>query len=450
MAQILMVLWGIRGRNMAALTLGRRLAEAGHTVTVASTEDLDDLAAHARLPFHRWPDVVSRQRSWRDSTAVAGFVPDALSALRALSNRRDQLVDHEALATVRSGLRALAPDLVLCDIELPQFTIVAAADGFPVAQLHRAPDLAKHPGVPPIHTPLVPTPVGDATRFRIEWAWVKRRAANLWHAVSRSLRSLGTDRAAALARLAGMVDYDLRHEVTKLQWLRPFTFRRVPVLLMQVRDFDFPRPPESTARYLGPLIDPGRERPAGPEEQAALVKFLAVSGPVVLCAFGAYYPHDDRSLFRAVIDMARERPGVRFVLGLGDRFAVSEAGVLPDNVLVLRWVPQLAVLSRADAAIVHGGASTVLECIHHGVPMVVLPFDMNDQQGNAARVAYHRIGLVRERARATPESLGRALDVVLGDREIRERCARLGEVSRRCEEEGQAVREVEALLAELS
>ncbi len=170
MAQILMVLWGIRGRNMAALTLGRRLAEAGHTVTVASTEDLGELTAHACLPFHRWPDVLSRAQPWRKRPGLAGVIPDTLSALGTLSARRDALVDQEALTSVRGELRALGPDLVLCDIELPQFTIVAATEGFPVAHLHRAPDLAKYPGVPPIHTGLVPTPVGNATRLRIEWA----------------------------------------------------------------------------------------------------------------------------------------------------------------------------------------------------------------------------------------------------------------------------------------
>ena len=42
--------------------------------------------------------------------------------------------------------------------------------------------------------------------------------------------------------------------------------------------------------------------------------------------------------------------------------------------------------------ITHGGLGTIKECILLGVPMVVFPL-MRDQPFNAARVAYHGIGL---------------------------------------------------------
>jgi len=444
MAGILIVLWKIRGRNRAALTLGRRLADAGHAVTVASTEDLEPLTREAGLPFRRWPVPVPPPKPWRRPDS--GVFRDLGHGLRNLTSRRAAGVDERAVAQVQGELRALAPDSVLCDVELPEFILLATAAGFPVAQLHRAPDLTRHGNVPPIHTPLVPAPVGDASAFRIRRAWARYHVTNFLQRLRKKGRFLGADRAAALARLARGIGYDLKRHTTRREWMRPFAFRDVPVLLMQLREFDFPRPPRPDCHHLGTLVDPERERGLAPEARAALERFLEPDGPVVACAFGAYYPHDDRDMFRRVVEVARARPGLRFVVGAGGRFEAEAFGDLPANVLAMRWIPQLRVLSRARAAIVHGGASSIMECVHFGVPMVVLPFDMNDQQGNAARVAYHRLGRVCQRDRATPEVIRQCLDQALDDDALRRRCAAFAAVARRYETEGRAVRAVEALL----
>lgn len=43
--------------------------------------------------------------------------------------------------------------------------------------------------------------------------------------------------------------------------------------------------------------------------------------------------------------------------------------------------------------ITHGGFNTVKECIFFGVPMVVFPLSGYDWTGDAARVAYHGLGV---------------------------------------------------------
>ncbi|MEM1410862.1 MAG: hypothetical protein AAGH19_00785, partial [Pseudomonadota bacterium] len=150
MARILMVLWRSRSRNMAALTLGRRLVIEGHEVTVASPEDIGELVEASQLPYHAWRSVIAPVQPWRTRNGMLSLPLDLAKALSTWRARRRALVDASALKQAREALEALRPDLVLCDIELPQFTIVVSAAGFRVVQIDRSADLTQAEGVPPI------------------------------------------------------------------------------------------------------------------------------------------------------------------------------------------------------------------------------------------------------------------------------------------------------------
>ncbi|MEU0885351.1 macrolide family glycosyltransferase [Lentzea sp. NPDC005914] len=56
-------------------------------------------------------------------------------------------------------------------------------------------------------------------------------------------------------------------------------------------------------------------------------------------------------------------------------------------------VPQLAVMEHASVFVTHGGLSGVMEALHHGVPMIVVP-RMTDQKLNGQRVEELGLGVV--------------------------------------------------------
>ena len=66
------------------------------------------------------------------------------------------------------------------------------------------------------------------------------------------------------------------------------------------------------------------------------------------------------------------------------------------NVEVHEEVPQLAVLEHAGVFITHGGLGGVMEALHHGVPMIVVP-RMTDQRFNGQRVEELGLGVVLDR-----------------------------------------------------
>ncbi|WP_112266304.1 macrolide family glycosyltransferase [Lentzea terrae] len=63
------------------------------------------------------------------------------------------------------------------------------------------------------------------------------------------------------------------------------------------------------------------------------------------------------------------------------------------NVEVHDNVPQLAVLQHAGVFITHGGLAGVMEALHHGVPMIVVP-RMTDQRLNGQRVEELGLGVL--------------------------------------------------------
>jgi MGT family glycosyltransferase len=63
------------------------------------------------------------------------------------------------------------------------------------------------------------------------------------------------------------------------------------------------------------------------------------------------------------------------------------------NVEAHEDVPQLAVLEHASVFVTHGGLSGVMEALHHGVPMIVVP-RMTDQKLNGQRVEELGLGVV--------------------------------------------------------
>jgi MGT family glycosyltransferase len=91
-------------------------------------------------------------------------------------------------------------------------------------------------------------------------------------------------------------------------------------------------------------------------------------------------------------------------------------GVPPArNVEVHDVIPQLRVLRHASVFVTNGGMAGVMEALHHGVPMIVVP-RMTDQRLNGQRVEELGLGVVLDTA--TPEGLRSLVDQLTSDSAI--------------------------------
>jgi len=116
---------------------------------------------------------------------------------------------------------------------------------------------------------------------------------------------------------------------------------------------------------------------------------------------------------------ANEDKDWHVVLAMDSEFQKENPGVIPSNVSLYKWAPQIQVLSKSSLAITHGGLGTVKECIFCGVPMIVLPM-VNDQFNNAKYIKHHNLGIEMDVHTLAAKELETAIRHLLSSSTIRE------------------------------
>jgi MGT family glycosyltransferase len=158
--------------------------------------------------------------------------------------------------------------------------------------------------------------------------------------------------------------------------------------------------------YVGPCTD-GRVEPTGDFPFAR----LRADAFKVYVSLGTVFngsPSHFLALIRGIAG-----PGVQVVVSAGASYEALK-DLASDDILVFRRVPQLAVLRAVDAVVTHGGNNTVNESLAAGRPLLVLPIG-GEQEANARRVEAIGAGIALDRARLSPEHVGRAFARLRGD-----------------------------------
>nr|WP_145486893.1 MULTISPECIES: macrolide family glycosyltransferase [Streptomyces] len=176
-----------------------------------------------------------------------------------------------------------------------------------------------------------------------------------------------------------------------------------------------------TVTYVGPCFDqatPATEewaRPAGAEK-------------VLLVSLGSAFTRQPE-FYRQCLAAYGNLPGWHVVLQIGKYTDPHELGTIPPHVEVHSWVPQRAILDRADAFVTHAGMGGCGEGLLAGVPMIAVP-QAAEQFMNADRLV--ELGVARriDTADATADALRAALLDLVGDPEVARRSARLSAEAR--------------------
>ena len=95
-----------------------------------------------------------------------------------------------------------------------------------------------------------------------------------------------------------------------------------------------------------------------------------------------------RTVFKAFSDYPAQ-----FILSIGRLTDIHDLGPVPDNFIVQSSVPQLELLQKVDLFITHGGMNSVNEGLNFGVPLVLVPQQI-EQAFNGRQVARQGAGIV--------------------------------------------------------
>ena len=196
-------------------------------------------------------------------------------------------------------------------------------------------------------------------------------------------------------------------------------------IVTALRAFDVGAPAApASAVYVGPVI---------PAVAAASV---ATSPAVVLVSLSTTYIQGQREVLQRLVDALAERP-VQVIVTTGPAADPAELRV-PPNAEVHRYVPHRELMPRASLVVGHGGHSTTMLALAHGLPVLVLPLNpLFDQPELARIVASHGAGLTLSR-NARPRHLLDAVDDLLSDGTYRVRAERIGTQLRALDPSGDA------------
>jgi len=388
--QFILVTFGSAGDLFPFLWMSRALRARGHRVDLLGPAQHAQFVEAAGLTFHGLPAnpaVLDHPDLWHPTRGLAVVWEATRPAMAHLP---------ELVAALATDKRCV---LVVHPLALPEADLCRlAAPGMKIATTYLAPA-----NLPTVHDPLLLGP------WRVP-RWVPHGARRfLW----RSLAARFIDPVALPSLNAARHQYGLAPVRRLIEYVPA-----VADLSLALFPDWFAAPPPDWPQPLCqagfPLYDPDPD--AAPS--AELRTFLAAgTAPVV------FTPGTGNRQARAYFDAAALAVGA---LGLRAIFLTPYRDqlppILPPGVCWQEYVPLKALLPHVAALVHHGGIGTTAEAMRAGRPQLVVPL-AHDQFDNAARVEALGVGAGLHASRVTPERMVAALQRVVGNAAMQERCA---------------------------
>jgi zeaxanthin glucosyltransferase len=357
MAKIALVCPPLPGHLNPMFALGRALQRRGHSAIFFHIPAIGDAVRAQGLGFEPIGGIeTDRLAASIAEMAVARGLRSLKFAVECARKTAELLCGELPAAFQKAQV-----DLVLADQNEPAAASVAEHLGLKYISVCPSLPLNREPNIPP---PFVPW----TSYWPGAWGRLRNRVAY---------------------RLSDLLIAPINRTLNRYRrsWgLRPIsepdeTFSPWAQLSQMVRELDFPRRElPKTFHYVGPFLD--AEAPAVP------FPFEQLNGkPLIYASIGTL--QDPNSRHFHVIAEACAGLDAQLVIATGRDTALQG---LAGSPLVVKYAPQLELLSRARLTITHAGMNTVMQSLAFGVPMVALPIT-HDQPAIAARVAWSGAGM---------------------------------------------------------
>ncbi|MEU8516405.1 glycosyltransferase [Kitasatospora sp. NPDC048722] len=397
--------------------LGASLARHGARVDFACTRAFNDLATRSGLGFvelavtrnanHGVAETTrqdhseaQRLREFLDATFDG---PTATLLTQARHRSDDMLAEPDRVLRDLAALDAqLHPDWYLVDQLSYSATLALHCLGLPYATFC--------PGHPSY------LPASPDAHFGLPYAW-----PDILRPAPADLDRLRAAVAANDAAFTAAFKATARHHAPG----RPEPDRAFTLCSPHVVVFNYPRlpwlPPAPSgpkALYAGHLLPHDGHEPLDDCWQAVLARLTAGGRPLVLVALGTFLSARHDVLATATAGILRHTPA-SVIVAAGNRVTdVTSHPLLhdaaPERLHVAPAIPQQELLPHAAVMVHHGGNNSFTECLHAGVPALVLPFS-SDQFAIAHDAERAALGHCLDPNTLTPESAGSAIaDLLAG------------------------------------
>jgi len=427
MAKIICVTTGLTGILNASFELVDRLDKAGHEVIYASPRKIREKVVAQGITFFQLPEI---------NLTAEPELPVFKGKFRKLARLKYKYQHAEKRQSAALNkidpkkfsnfLEEVQPDLLLIDVELHEYIFKTYGKKIPMVLLSQWFSLWKRKGLPYLLTDTIPGQGwrGHSVGLAISWQQIKMQR---WFTFAKKKwMSGGTDRRSSLLALAQQENFPLEM-IRENYWPGPFTYAALPVLSMTMQELEFPHDLRPGLYYLGAMIRENRvESPLDISEAEKLSTVLqykeARQATLIYCSVSTL-SKGDTGFIKKIITAVKDQSNWMLVLSLGALQDKNYLAELPENVFVFTRVPQLKILEVADCSVNHGGIHTINECIHFQVPMLVYSGKRSDQNGCAARVAYHQLGIMADKDLDDVATIRDKIGEILGDQKYRMKVA---------------------------
>lgn len=417
MAKILCITTGLTGILNASFELTSRLQSMGHTVVCASPAEVQDKVDAQGFEYLQLGSV-----NYDPAPAIPAY-SGALRKVKRWSHkllnvrkRRKQAVDALGMNTFLDQMEVLKPELVIVDIELHEHIMALFTAKHNVLLLSQWFSTWDGKGLPPIQSDIIPGNgyAGSEKGMQRSWRKVRRSRSKIF--LKKKLNTVYTDRRSILQKYAKEVGFP-REFMRKNYWPGPFSYEGLPVISMTAEGLEFAHDKRPGLTYVGPMVYADRKEAAISEaldnELKAIFDLKQQTNKKLIYCSVSTFSQGDTAFLKRVIEAVKGLDNWLLMISLGGKIKKEELGDLPKSVYAFDRVPQLSVLKQADLSINHGGIHTINECLHFRVPMLVYSGKRSDQNGCAARVHFHGLGLMADKDKDRPEDIKRKISEML-------------------------------------
>lgn len=409
MKRILCVTSGLTGILNSSFSLIFRLERAGYEVICASPVNVAEQVTLQGIKYYQLPPV---------NHFSPPDLPNFKGSFRKLKRlwmkwqtaetRKEKELANLNMPEFERIVKEIAPDLLIIDVELHEHIMTAYSIQQPFVLLSQWFSLWKRTGLPPLLDDTIPNEGWRGSTLGLKWAWSKVKIHRWWLFSKKKWLSVGTDRRSILLAYAKNVGFPLDY-IKENYWPGPFTYSNLPVISMTAYEMEFEHDKRPDLYYVGPQVFANRkeffkDKVLEKRINQIIAKKKAKGQSLIYCTVSTFSKGDQHFIQRLINAVASE-PNWILIIGLGGKLREDAFENVPSNVHAFGWVPQMEILRHTDCSINHGGIHTINECIHFKVPMLVYSGKKSDQNGCAARVAYHGLGIMANKDRDTEKDI---------------------------------------------
>jgi zeaxanthin glucosyltransferase len=326
-------------------------------------------------------------------------------------------VFYAAVQAVRIVVVKYSPNIIFLDEHLSYYAVYLAPCSTPIIMLNTKLSTRKKVGIPPLSSTYLPTH-SILSILWCEWLWGIHLAKRPFRQLFQDIAFCGKEGAFFQKRLAQQIGINTDYFFDKKNAFYDRLYN-VSTIILAPAQLEFKRASKAQNEY---YCNPKFERDETPfltEDYLTLRDKLqhrqqAEGVRVIYAAFGTLSHTVPEKMNPFLLNLVKAVTN-----HLDWHLVVSTTGlslgILPAaNVSMLPYVPQLDMLTWANAMVTHGGLTTVKECLFSRVPMLIYPFHAKtDMPGNGARITQHGWGLQGDMRRDDPVDIARKLNKVL-------------------------------------